>query len=327
MFDNSMLLDHQINLNVNQESLPVILKKAFEGNNVTYTISKQQIILKSKVGLSQKKTQHQRVISGVVTDNLGEPVIGANVIIEGTTVGLITDLDGRFEIKTDAKNPVLVFSFIGMKKQRVVVGNRKRLDVKMKTDAQALDEVVVVGFGVQKKENLTGSVSQVKMEDVLGDRPIVNMASVLQGAMPGLQVTGGATPGASMSFNIRGTLSINGGAPLVLIDNVVGDPSLLNPEDIQSVTVLKDAASAAMADTRSWLDLLKIRASWGQIGNQNISSYQYSPSMSIYQYQNWLSDGAYPTAIGTPGLVSSNFTWETVETLDLIYLHSLIACR
>ncbi len=251
MFDNSMLLDHQINLNVNQESLPVILKKAFEGNNVTYTISKQQIILKSKVGLSQKNTQHQRVISGVVTDNLGEPVIGANVIIEGTTVGLITDLDGRFEIKTDAKNPVLVFSFIGMKKQRVVVGNRQRLDVKMKIDAQALDEVVVVGFGVQKKENLTGSVSQVKMEDVLGDRPIINMASALQGAMPGLQVTGGATPGASMSFNIRGTLSINGGEPLVLIDNVEGDPSLLNPEDIQSVTVLKDAASAAIYGSRA----------------------------------------------------------------------------
>jgi len=121
----------------------------------------------------------------------------------------------------------------------------------MKVDSQALDEVVVVGFGVQKKENLTGSVSQVKMADVLGNRPIINMASALQGSMPGLQVSGGATPGATLNFNIRGTLSINGGSPLVLIDNVEGDPSLLNPEDIESVTVLKDAASSAIYGSRA----------------------------------------------------------------------------
>jgi TonB-dependent SusC/RagA subfamily outer membrane receptor len=121
----------------------------------------------------------------------------------------------------------------------------------LKEDSRQLEEVIVVGFGTQKKENLTGSVSQVSMDEVLGDRPVTSAAAALQGAMPGLTIGGGSGPGQSKSFNIRGTLSINGGSPLVLIDNVEGDINMLNPEDIESVTVLKDAASSAIYGARA----------------------------------------------------------------------------
>ena len=126
------------------------------------------------------------------------------------------------------------------------------MNIKLQEDYRTLGEVVIVGFGSQKKENLTGAVSQVKMDDVLGSRPITNALSALQGTMPGLQITpSSAQPGASASYNIRGTTSINGGSPLILIDNVPGDIDLLNPEDIESVSVLKDASAAAIYGARA----------------------------------------------------------------------------
>lgn len=145
---------------------------------------------------------------------------------------------------------LLVVSYVGYLSQEVV-WNGLPLQITLAEDTQMLDDVVVVGFGTQKKVDLTGAVSQVKMADVLGDRPVINAAAALQGAMPGLVVSGASGPGQQKSFNIRGTLSINGGSPLVLIDNVEGDLSALNPDDIESVSVLKDASSAAIYGARA----------------------------------------------------------------------------
>lgn len=160
-----------------------------------------------------------------MVDAAGEPVIGASVIEKGSANGTITDMDGNFILNVGSKEAILEISYIGYQGQSLKVTPGKTLSVVLKEDTQSLDEVVVVGFGVQKKANLTGAVSQVKMDDVLGSRPVVNAMSALQGAMPGLQITlimMSAGPGQSKSFNIRGTTSINGGGPLVLIDNVPG---------------------------------------------------------------------------------------------------------
>lgn len=160
-----------------------------------------------------------------MVDAAGEPVIGASVIEKGSANGTITDMDGNFILNVGSKEAILEISYIGYQGQSLKVTPGKTLSVVLKEDTQSLDEVVVVGFGVQKKANLTGAVSQVKMDDVLGSRPVVNAMSALQGAMPGLQITpnnDAAGPGQSKSFNIRGTTSINGGGPLVLIDNVPG---------------------------------------------------------------------------------------------------------
>ena len=197
-----------------------------------------------------KITQQSSTCNGVVKDALGEAIIGASVVVKGTTNGTITDFDGNFSIPGVKSGDIIVISFVGYQTQEIT-WTGKPLNVTLKDDTQALEEVVVVGFGSQKKADLTGAVSQVKMDEVLGDRPVINATAALQGAMPGLMVSGGSSPGQSKSFNIRGDLSINGGAPLVLIDNVEGDLSALNPDDIESISVLKDAASSAIYGARA----------------------------------------------------------------------------
>ncbi len=198
----------------------------------------------------QQTQQQASPCKGVVLDASGEPLVGVSVVVKGTTTGTVTGVNGDFSIKDVKRGSHIVVSFIGFTSKEVV-WNGSPLNITLSEDNKTLEEVVVVGFGTQKKENLTGSVSQVKMADVLGDRPVTSAAAALQGAMPGLTIGGGTGPGQSKSFNIRGTLSINGGSPLVLIDNVEGDISLLNPDDIESVSVLKDAASSAIYGARA----------------------------------------------------------------------------
>ena len=197
-----------------------------------------------------KITQQSNTCNGVVKDALGEAIIGASVVVKGTTNGTITDFDGNFSIPGVKSGDIIVISFVGYQTQEIT-WTGKPLNVTLKDDTQALEEVVVVGFGSQKKTNLTGSVAQVKMDEVLGDRPVTNVKNALQGSIPGLMVSGGSSPGESKTFNIRGTVSINGMSPLVLIDNVEGNIDLVNPEDIESISVLKDAASSAIYGARA----------------------------------------------------------------------------
>lgn len=198
---------------------------------------------------------------GVVKDAGGETVIGASVQVKGTGTGSITDIDGRFTIPNVPLGATLEISFVGYRTV-TVVWNGQPLDIVLKEDTQALEEVVVVGFGSQKKANLTGAVATVKMDEVMGERPLTKVSDALQGAIPGLLVSnGGNAPGASKGFQIRGAYSIGaknsdgkygaGIAPLVLIDNVEGDIDMLNPDDIESVTVMKDAASSAIYGARA----------------------------------------------------------------------------
>ena len=219
-------------------------------------------------------TQQDGVCNGVVKDNQGETVIGASVVVKGSTNGTITGLDGDFTLDNVKRGDVIQISYIGYVSQEVVWQGTP-LNITLKEDSQTLEEVVVVGFGSQKKANLTGSVSQVKMDDVLGERPVTNVKNALQGSMPGLMVSGGASPGEAKSFNIRGTVSINGMNPLVLIDNVEGDIDLLNPEDIESVTVLKDAASSAIYGARAAAGVILIttkKAKKGEKFNLNYNA-------------------------------------------------------
>lgn len=219
-------------------------------------------------------TQQDGVCKGVVKDNQGETVIGASVVVKGSTNGTITGLDGDFTLDNVKRGDVIQISYIGYVSQEVVWQGTP-LNITLKEDSQTLEEVVVVGFGSQKKANLTGSVSQVKMDDVLGERPVTNVKNALQGSMPGLMVSGGASPGEAKSFNIRGTVSINGMNPLVLIDNVEGDIDLLNPEDIESVIVLKDAASSAIYGARAAAGVILIttkKAKKGEKFNLNYNA-------------------------------------------------------
>ena len=190
------------------------------------------------------------VVSGVVRDSRGEPIPGVTVSVQGTSTGTATDLDGRYSLAVP-EGSTLVFSFIGFVSQRMVVENQSTIDVTLEEDVAALEEIVVVGYGTQKRINLTGAVSQVSGEQ-LENRPVQNLTQSLQGTIPNLNVTfGSGKPGQSGNLNIRGNTSINGGSPLVLIDGVPGDIDRINTYDVESVTVLKDASASAVYGARA----------------------------------------------------------------------------
>ena len=205
----------------------------------------RQLPLVAKEASRMAVQQQSRTVTGKIVDTKGEPIIGANVVVKGTTNGTITDFDGNFSIEAPS-NAVLQVSYIGYVPQDVPVGNRSALQIVIKEDTQNLDEVVVVGYGSQKKVNLTGAVEQVT-SDVFEGRPTANATQMLEGVVPNLNINlADGKPGRTADFNVRGAGSINGGSALVLIDGVEGDPSMLNPDDIESVSVLKDAAASAI---------------------------------------------------------------------------------
>jgi TonB-linked SusC/RagA family outer membrane protein len=246
--------------------------------NIGYEIKDNKIYIfdlpaKKEASVSQQNSQQNQVqIRGKVTDVNGEPIIGATILIKGTGQGTVTDMDGNYTLQNVPEDAILQFSYVGMETQEIPVSGKTIINVLMKEAAELLEEVVVVGYGTQKKANLTGAVSAVKMDEVLGDRPVPTAGNLLQGTIPGLQVTSGTgEPGGGTSFNIRGTTSINGGSPLILVDNVpfTGPLNLINPNDIETVTVLKDASSASIYGARSAFGVILITTK-GAKKNQKI---------------------------------------------------------
>lgn len=162
-------------------------------------------------------------------------------------------------------NSKLQVTYIGYLPQEVSTNGKTHFVIQLKEDSQLMDEVVVVGFGTQKKINLTGAVTAVNIQETLGDRPITNVTAALQGVVPGLKIEGTTgTPGDNLSYNIRGTTSINGGGPLVLVNNVPMDINMIDPQDIESVSVLKDAASAAIYGARAAFGVILITTKQGK---------------------------------------------------------------
>jgi TonB-linked SusC/RagA family outer membrane protein len=252
--------------------------------------------------------QQGNTVSGRITDVNGDALIGVNVVLEGTAEGVISDADGNYSIVTPDGNARLVFSYIGYVSQTVVAGNRSVVHVVLTEDARVLDEVVVVGYGTQKKGNLTGAVSVVNMGKTLGDRPVTDVARALQGAVPGLQITGGATPGGSKTFNIRGTTSINGSpGPLILVDNVECQIDLINPEDIETVTVLKDAASSAIYGARAAFGVILVTTKKSRVNTK--MSLNYSTNFAFEKATNRVEEAGVSDFVNTANEWSPNGSW------------------
>lgn len=234
-----------------------------------------------------KEIQQNGICNGVVTDTTGETVIGASVVVKGTTNGTITGLDGDFSLSGVTKGSILVVSFVGYQNTEVK-WNGQPLTIVLKEDTKVLDEVVVVGYGTQKKANLSGAVAAVDGK-VLQDRPITNIGQGLQGVVPNLNITmnNGGAPGATSSFNIRGNTSLNGGSPLVLVDNVQMDANLVNPDDIESISVLKDAASASIYGARAAYGVILITTKKGKKSDKptvslSATGYWQSPALTFH---------------------------------------------
>ncbi|MBO6172813.1 MAG: TonB-dependent receptor [Bacteroidales bacterium] len=236
-----------------------------------------------------------RTVTGVVRDSNGAPLMGAGVVVSGTTNGTVTSLEGTFSLRVPSGAVVLEVSSLGYVTKRVnVSATQDNLAVVLEDDALSLNETVVVGYGTQKKVNLTGAVEQVT-SDVFEGRASTNATQMLEGAVPNLNITlADGKPGRTADFNVRGTGSINGGSALVLIDGVEGDPSMLNPNDIETVSVLKDAAASAIYGARAPYGVVLITTKEATKGKPQIN---YTANFSIETPQN------------KPDVVTDGYVW------------------
>jgi len=216
------------------------------------------------VGSISTLSAQNRKVSGKVLDALQEPLVGVSIRIEGTTQGTITDVDGAFDVQVPAAGATLDFSYVGYLTQKVKVKpGQKNIVVYMQEDAIMLDEAVVVGYGTQKKVNLTGAVATVGSEK-LENRAAHSLTSMLQGSVPGLNVTtSSGVPGSSPDINVRGVTSINSSGPLVLIDGAVGELDRVNPNDVESISVIKDASAAAVYGARAAFGVILVTTKSG----------------------------------------------------------------
>lgn len=269
-------VNRKVSVKVSNKPVSQVLKTLFAGYNVSYTLNGNNIVLsvapaqQAPRGGNAAAQQGKKTITGTITDPNGDPVVGATVMEAGTTNGTVSDIDGHFTINA-APSAQLHISYIGMVPKTVHVGGKSNLNIAMAEDSNTLNDVVVVGYGTQKRVNLTGAVSTVTAKD-LADRPATSVTHMLQGKVPGLNITtSSGTPGNTASINIRGTNSINGGSPLVLIDGVEGDLSQVNAADIESISIIKDASSAAIYGARASFGVILVTTKEGGEGKTRIS--------------------------------------------------------
>ena len=261
-------LDRTISIQADNQDLTFVMDKIVEGTDLAYEISNDKIFLFAKNAAPSSATkngvhQQNKLITGTVTDKNGEPIIGANIVVKGTTLGTITDLDGNYSLEVPA-NAVLQVSYIGYNTQTIPVNNQKTINVKLQEDSKNLDEVIVIGYGTQKKSDVSGSVATVTGEK-LAKLPTANAENALEGAAPGLNVdySNGGAPGEKPDLQVRGMTSLSSNAPLVIIDGVPGDMSYLNPEDIKTMSILKDAATAEIYGARAAAGVILIETHRG----------------------------------------------------------------
>ena len=251
--------------------------------------------------------QAKQTIKGVVQDAFG-PIAGANVIEKGTTNGTITDMDGNFTLDV-APNSILVITFIGYKEQQLPVNNQKTFNIKLTEDSQALDEVVVVGYGTQKKVNMSGSVTSVNVSEMAESRPLTNISTALAGTAPGVQITSSnnlPSNNGDADIKVRGQGTLNNSSPLVIIDGVEGTLNSVSPQDVETVSVLKDAASSAIYGSRAANGVILITTKQGKSGKMKLDYTGYVSFQTLDQPYEVVSDYANYMEYLNEGMANSN---------------------
>ena len=283
---NEINLDEKVSIDLENKTISEILDVLLRNKSLGYKITDRHIALFKKAEIQQES---KTVVTGQILDEFGDPVIGANVLVKNEEgVGTTTDMDGKFTLDLEGyKDPVLVISFIGYTSQEVVVGKKRTLNITLKEDSKALEEVVVIGYGKNSKRNLTSAVSTVNT-DKIKNIPVANVTDALAGRAAGLIVTS-----AGGGLNKKSTVSIRGGGqPIVVIDGFVSDYNdfvNLNSDDIESMSVLKDAAAAAVYGARAGNGVLVVKTKNGLKGLHVDYSFN----------QNW----SEPTYLETPCVI------------------------
>lgn len=296
--------DRVVSIEANKEELSNVLAQLLKGMNVAFEIGETKIYLKEKtVSETPQKGERLITISGIIVDEKGEMIIGASIAVQGTTLGTITNADGEYSLANVPENSQITISFIGYQSISLPANAKALGKIVMKEDNELLDEVVVVGYGTQSKARVTGSIASLKKEQIK-DMPVTSFEQAIAGQMPGVQVMQqSGTPGSGSSIKVRGASSITAGTnPLIVIDGfpmtTSNTATLLNPEDIESIEVLKDASSAAIYGSRGANGVIVVTTKKGKEGKTNINAKAYFgvqkvshkiEMMDAYEYANFMT--------------------------------------
>lgn len=285
VYSSKVSVAERVSLVASKSKLSKVLDQLLIPRKIQYSVINNQIILSNKrvekeesMLFEIEKKLHNAILpldirvkgKVIASDGLGI-LPGVSVVLKGSSTGTTTDGQGAYELVVPASESVLVFSFVGYVSQEVPVGNRSQIDITLAADTKSLNELVVVGYGTQKKVNLTGAVTQIQSKE-LENRPLNNMSQILQGMVPNLNITfDTGRPGQGGKLNIRGETSINGGSPLVLIDGIPGEINRINPNDVESVSVLKDAAASAIYGARGAFGVILVTTKTAKSGKTTVS--------------------------------------------------------
>ncbi len=277
-------LTRKINIDVSEESVEKVLRKVLENTGLSFRIVDRYVIITKDREVSAPVSLQQKGISGKVTDSSGVPLPGVSVVIKGTVYGTITSEGGTFSLANIPSNATLVFSFVGMISQEMPVSGKTTINVVMQEATVGIEEIVAVGYGTQKKVNLTGSVGSVNGEALTGS-PATNVVASLQGRLPGVMITQSTgEPGQeNISILIRGLGTMNDASPMVIVDGLESRMDNISPGDIESVSVLKDASAAAIYGTRAANGVILVTTKRGRSG---ISEINYHTSFGWQQPTN-----------------------------------------
>jgi len=288
IYNKGVNVDKMVSLRVKNTSLEDVLYRLF-GNTVSYKVEGSYIVLSPKTMEKNSSLQTTKIIKGIIADESGEPIIGANIIEKGTQNGTISDADGHFTLEIK-NNATLIISFIGYKTKEFVVGNVSSINIKLSEDTETLSEVVVVGYGVQKRASVTGSVASIQAKDITTVKT-ANVTNTLAGKLPGLRAVqrSGAPGDDAASIDIRGF-----GSALVIVDGVERDFKQLDANDIESISILKDA-SAAVYGFKGANGVILVTTKKGQIGKPKIDYNGYVGIQNITRYPELLNGYEYAT--------------------------------
>lgn len=345
LYNNRLInVDRKVSVRVRNAAISAVLERLFKSENVDYEVKGTQIILSPKemhnqiTAVAEAIQQQKKTITGTIVDAAGVPIIGANIIEAGTTNGTVTDVDGGFSLSVE-DNATIHISYIGYLEQDINTSGKSAFNITLLEDTKALEEVVVVGYGVQKKVNLSGSVAAADTKKLEG-RPASNIGQALQGAVANLNIDPkSGDPNDLPSFNIRGFTSINGGSPLVVIDGVISDATQLNrlnPADVANISVLKDAASSAIYGSRAAFGVILVTTKKGDNekvtvnynGNLNWRGLTVTPEYvsdpEIYFYDRNQADTGNPNSGSwPPEMFDAIKAWKADSDNNPNYFHHL----
>lgn len=313
-------VNRRASIDIHDARIDEVLRLLFADTEVAYTIKDRFIVLSITSDGQENANQQSKSITGKVTDSTGGPLPGVSVVLKGTTSGVITDNEGKYTLLKVPENATLQFSFVGMKTQEIAVLEKNNINVVMHEETIGIEEVVAVGYGERKRVTLTGSVSSVDSK-VLESRPVTSISVALQGAAPGLivQRSSGQPGNAGWNIDVRGASSITSTPPLVLIDGIQGNMDLLNPNDIESMSILKDA-SASIYGARAAGGVILITTKKGKAGKAQIT---YSVNIAATKVTGMMEQpNTYQFAVmdneaymHTPGVNAAYYTPDMLQRI------------